>query len=205
MSVSLSSSVAHLASAHSLPLPPCLVSIHLSLLCSGVRPVYANNRVPVLQRCGGQKEPLSPGHGARDGGRGASHGGPKDGARKVIESEGGHCVPPTLTPAKGYPEERACHGFGPTRKRPLGLKTDQDDTEREEGERVSHQEKRAKISTGENFLNMPCHSYGTSIFLKSSTTPLFICLPCFSLILPLIILFPSSCVMLSPFSSLVIF
>ncbi|KAI3356391.1 hypothetical protein L3Q82_017619 [Scortum barcoo] len=111
----------------------------------GVRPAYANNRVPVLQRCGGQKEPLSPGHGARDGARGASEGGPKDGARKAIrESEGGHCVPPTLTPIKGYPEEKVNPGYGPTRKRQLCLKTEPEDTE--EGERLSHPEKRAKIS-----------------------------------------------------------
>ncbi|XP_070693877.1 BCL-6 corepressor isoform X2 [Pempheris klunzingeri] len=117
---------------------------------AGVRPVYANNRVPVLQRCGVQKEPLSPGRGVRDGGRGVCQGGLKDGARKVMrESEGGNCVPPTLTPAKGYPEEGACPGFGPGRKRSLCLKTEQEDFDREEGEQASHPEKRPKISTDE--------------------------------------------------------
>ncbi|GLD71605.1 BCL-6 corepressor isoform X1 [Lates japonicus] len=116
----------------------------------GVQPAYTNNRVPVLQRCGAQRDPLSPGQGARDGARSASQGGPKDGTKKVMrESEGGHCVPPTLTPAKGYPEENASPGFGPTRKRPLFTKAEQEDTEREEGERVSHPEKRPKISTDE--------------------------------------------------------
>ncbi|XP_068184853.1 BCL-6 corepressor isoform X2 [Antennarius striatus] len=118
----------------------------------GVRPVHTNNRVPVLQRCGGQKEPLSPGPGARDGARGASHAAMKDGARKVIrECEGGHCVPPILTPAKGYPGEKVIPGFGLSRKRPLGLKVEQEHTEREEGgERASHPEKRARISTDEH-------------------------------------------------------
>lgn len=155
MSVSLSSSVAYFVSAHPHPLflPPSPVSVRVSLLHSGVRPAYANNRVPVLQRCGGQKEPLSPGHGAR----GASEGGLKDGARKAIrESEGGHCVPPTLTPVKGYPEEKVGSGFGPTRKRQLCLKAEPEDTE--EGERLSYPEKRAKI-LGENFLNMLRHPH----------------------------------------------
>ncbi|XP_035532221.1 BCL-6 corepressor [Morone saxatilis] len=123
----------------------------------GVRPAYTNNRVPVLQRCGGQKEPSSPGHGARDGARGASQGGLKDGARKVMrECEGGHCVPPPiLTPAKGYPEEKVSPGFGPSRKRQLGSKGEQEDTEREEGERVSHPEKRSRISMDEREQDNP--------------------------------------------------
>ncbi len=123
------------------------------------------------------------------------------------ESEGGHCVPPILTPAKGYLEEKVTPGFGLTRKRPLGLKAEQEDTEREEGERVSHPEKRARISMGENFLNMPHHPHATSIFLKS--TPL---LPPPSLHLlsvhlfnSALLFFPSSCVMPSPVSSLVLF
>nr|XP_046259763.1 BCL-6 corepressor isoform X2 [Scatophagus argus] len=115
----------------------------------GVRPAYTNNRVPVLQRCGGQKEP-SQGHGARDGARNASHGGLKDGARKAMrECEGGHCVPPILTPAKGYNGEKVSPGFGPTRKRLLCPRAEQEDMEREDGERVSHPEKRARISTDE--------------------------------------------------------
>lgn len=139
----------------------------LSLLCSGVRPAYTNNRVPVLQRCGGQKEPLSTPHGARDGARGASQGGLKDGARKVMrECEGGHCVPPILTHAKGYPVEKVSPGFGPTRKRPLCPKAEQEETEGEDGERVSHPEKRARICIGKKFLN---------IFLKSLPSPSFVC------------------------------
>lgn len=150
------------------PFLPAPFSIRLSLLCSGVRPAYTNNRVPVLQRCGGQKEPLSPGHGARDGARGASQGGLKDGARKLMrECDGGHCGPPILTQTKGYPGERFGPGFGPTRKRPFCPKAEQEETEREDVERVSHPEKRARISTGENFLNMPRHTNATYIFLKS--------------------------------------
>ncbi|XP_035030950.1 BCL-6 corepressor isoform X1 [Hippoglossus stenolepis] len=107
----------------------------------GVPPAYTNNRVPVLQRCGGQREPLSLGQGA---------GGLKDGTKKFVrEHEGGHCLPPTLTPVKGYTEEKASPGFGPTRKRPLFIKTEQDDTERDEGERLFHPEKRPRICTDE--------------------------------------------------------
>ncbi|XP_071334730.1 BCL-6 corepressor isoform X1 [Trachinotus anak] len=116
----------------------------------GVRPAYTNNRVPVLQRCGAQREPLSPRQGARDGVRSASQGGLKDGTKKVMrESEGSHCLPPTLTPAKGYLEEKASPGFAPTRKRPLCIKGEQEDVERVEGERVLLPEKRPKISTDE--------------------------------------------------------
>ncbi|KAM7407135.1 hypothetical protein PAMA_003053 [Pampus argenteus] len=120
----------------------------------GVRPAYTNNRVPVLQRCGGQREPLTPGLGARDEARStscSSQGGLKDGARKVVrESEGGHCVPPTLTVAKlCHPEEVTSIGFGPTRKRLLCPKVEQEDAEQEEGERLSHPEKRARIATDE--------------------------------------------------------
>ncbi|XP_041663758.1 BCL-6 corepressor isoform X2 [Cheilinus undulatus] len=112
----------------------------------GVRSTFSNNRVPVLQRCGGQKEPLSPGHGARDGRRDANPGMLKDGARKgVRECEGGHFLPPTLTPSKGYHEEKVSPGF---RKRTL--KSEQDDSEREEEERLSYPEKKAKISTDEH-------------------------------------------------------
>lgn len=87
-------------------------------------------------------------------------------------------MPPVLTPAKGYPEEKVIPGFGPTRKRPLGLKTEPEDTERDEGDRVFHPEKRARISTGENFLNMPRHPHAASIFLKPPLAPLFICFQC---------------------------
>lgn len=124
-----------------------------SLLCSGVRPAYTNNRVPVLQRCGGQREPLSHPHEAQDGARGLGQGGLKDGVRKGMkECEEGLCMPPTLTPSKGFPDERTSPGFGVTRKRPLGLKAEDEDTEME-GERVIHLEKRAKLCTGENFTN----------------------------------------------------
>lgn len=178
----LSSSVAYFASGRSRHLPPCSVFILLSLLSSGVRPAYTNNRVPVLQRCGVQREPLSQGQLARDGVRSESQGALKDGTRKgTRESEGGHCVPPSLTPAKGYPEEKGSSDFGSTRKRPLGPMTEQEDMEREEGGRVSHPEKRAKISGGENF----------------------ICFLCIRLILPTP--FPSSCLMLNPASALVVF
>lgn len=157
VAVLLSSCVAHCASGRSCRLPPCSVFIRLSLLSSGVRPAYTNNRVPVLQRCGVQREPLSQGQGARDGVQSGGQGALKDGTRKgTRESEGGHCVPPTLTPAKGYPEEKVSSGgFGLTRKRPFGLKAEQEDMEREEGERLSHPEKRAKISAGESFINTP--------------------------------------------------
>uniref|UniRef100_A0A3B4YPV4 BCL6 corepressor n=1 Tax=Seriola lalandi dorsalis TaxID=1841481 RepID=A0A3B4YPV4_SERLL len=77
-------------------------------------------------------------HTTRQGereGESASQGGLKDGTKKVLrESEGGHCLPPILTP-------------------------------REEGERVSHPEKRPKISTGENF------SYISHTLPYSSNTP----------------------------------
>ncbi|XP_074550563.1 BCL-6 corepressor isoform X2 [Halichoeres trimaculatus] len=119
----------------------------------GVRTTFPTNRVPVLQKCVGLKEPLSLGPGARDGARGAGQLVHKDGSRKgTRESEGGHCVPPTLTPVKGYPEEKVNHGDGPNRKRPL--KSEQDDTEGEEEERLSHPEKRAK--TAPDGREQPC-------------------------------------------------
>lgn len=61
-------------------------------------------------------------------------------------------MPPTLTPSKEFLEEKVGLGFGAARKRPL-IKEEQDDSE--EGER----EKRAKLSTGENFRNVPSHSH----------------------------------------------
>ncbi|XP_017265759.1 BCL-6 corepressor isoform X2 [Kryptolebias marmoratus] len=103
----------------------------------GVRPAYTNNRVPVLQRCGAQREPLSPAHGAQDG------------ARKAMrESEDTLCMPPTLTPSKGFLEEKVNPGFVATRKRPLIIKAEQEDAQ--DGERASHPEKRAKLSTDEH-------------------------------------------------------
>ncbi|KAM6934143.1 LOW QUALITY PROTEIN: BCL-6 corepressor [Xenentodon cancila] len=113
----------------------------------GVRPEYTNNRVPVLQRCGAQREPASPGHGANDGARCVGQGGLKDGARKPMRgSEDGLCLTPTLTPSRGFLEDKGNPGFGPARKRPL-LKAEQEDTE--EGERVSHPEKRSRLSLDE--------------------------------------------------------
>ncbi|KAM3836008.1 BCL-6 corepressor-like, partial [Diretmus argenteus] len=124
----------------------------------GVRPAYGNNRVPVLQRCGGQREPLSSGQGAGDGARNVGQGGLRDGARKVVrEAEGGHCAPPTLALAIGHLQEKAGSGSGPTRKRPLVPKPaeeEEEEEDREEGDRVSHPEKRAKIYTDER--EQPC-------------------------------------------------
>ncbi|KAL6101149.1 bcor [Pungitius sinensis] len=114
----------------------------------GVRPVYGN-RVPVLQRCGGSSEPMSPGHGAGQAGL-------TDGARQVKrEPDRGNCFPPTLTPARGYAEERDSPVFGANRKRQLGFKAEQEDAEWEEGDRVSHPEKRAKLSTDEREQGSP--------------------------------------------------
>ncbi|XP_014911995.1 BCL-6 corepressor isoform X1 [Poecilia latipinna] len=98
----------------------------------GVRPLYANNRVPVLQRCVAPRDLVSPGHLAQDGARKAA----------TRESEEGLCMPPTLTPSKEFLEEKVGLGFGAARKRPL-IKEEQDDSE--DGER----EKRAKLSTDE--------------------------------------------------------
>lgn len=92
------------------------------------------------------------------------------------ECDGGPCGPPILTQTKGYPGERVGPGFGPTRKRPLCPKAEQEETEREDVERVSLPEKRARISTGENFLNMPRHPNATYIFLKSPHPPALFCL-----------------------------
>ncbi|XP_058510844.1 BCL-6 corepressor isoform X1 [Solea solea] len=116
----------------------------------GVRPAYTNNRVPVLQRCGGQREPLSPGQGARDGAKSVCHSGLQDGTKRLMrESEGGHCLPPTLSPVKGFTEEKDSHGFGPTRKRPLFTQAEQENMEREERDRGFLLEKRPKICTDE--------------------------------------------------------
>ncbi|KAM9342767.1 BCL-6 corepressor [Pholidichthys leucotaenia] len=116
----------------------------------GVQPAYTNNRVPVLQRCVGQREPLSPGHGSQNGARSASQGTLKDGVRKATkELEEGHCVPPTLTPSKGYSEEKASPGFGASRKRPVGPKVEEEDLGREDMDRVSHPEKRARLCADE--------------------------------------------------------
>ncbi|MEQ2254315.1 hypothetical protein ILYODFUR_002498 [Ilyodon furcidens] len=95
----------------------------------GVRQLYTNNRVPVLQRCVAPRDHVSLGHQGQDGARRAA----------MIESEEGLCMPPTLTPSKEFLEEKVSPGFGAARKRPL-VKEEQEDAE--EGER----EKRAKLS-----------------------------------------------------------
>lgn len=107
---------------------------------------------------------MSPGHLAQDGARKAA----------TRESEEGLCMPPTLTPSKEFLEEKVGLGFGAARKRPL-IKEEQDDSE--EGER----EKRAKLSTGENFRNVPPHSH--------FHLPLLFCLFAATLILQALFLF----------------
>ncbi|XP_030199342.1 BCL-6 corepressor isoform X1 [Gadus morhua] len=113
----------------------------------GVRPAYGNNRVPVLQRCGGAlREPLLGGQG------------PADGARKgAREADIGHGVPPTLAPANGHLVERgAPPGVGPARKRPLCPEAGEQRPQEAEGEargerdRTSHPEKRAKLCTDDH-------------------------------------------------------
>ncbi|CAB1347325.1 unnamed protein product [Coregonus sp. 'balchen'] len=71
----------------------------------GGRQDYGNNRVPVLQRCGGQRESLYPGQEAWEGAR--------DGAR---EGEGWRCSPPVLAPADGHPQEKGVQGMVAIRK-----------------------------------------------------------------------------------------
>uniref|UniRef100_A0A3P8VFC5 BCL6 corepressor n=1 Tax=Cynoglossus semilaevis TaxID=244447 RepID=A0A3P8VFC5_CYNSE len=115
----------------------------------GVRPVFTNNRVPVLQRCGGQREALSPVQGPLDGSRTTSHGGLKDGVKRPgKESDGGHCMPPILTPVKPYADEKSTPGFGPLRKR-SNVKAEPEIAEKEEAERSFHPEKRPKICMDE--------------------------------------------------------
>lgn len=117
---------------------------------------------------------MSHGHEAQDGARGAVQAGLRDGVRKAMkEPEEGHCVPPTLLPSKGFTEERTSPGFGAARKRPLGPKAEED--AEMEGERVIHSEKRAKLCTGENFVNMTRHpraSPVTQIASRSALHPL---------------------------------
>lgn len=126
------------------------MSILFLLLCPGLRALFTNNRVPVLQRCGSLKETLSLGHGARS----TSQGGLKDGARKVKECEGGQCVPSILVQTKGYHGEKVISSFEASRKRLLDP-LEQEDTERDDRERVSHPEKRARISAGEKHVISP--------------------------------------------------
>ncbi|XP_036830951.1 BCL-6 corepressor isoform X1 [Oncorhynchus mykiss] len=71
----------------------------------GGRKVYGSNRVPVLQRCGGQRESLSQGQEAWEGAR--------DGARV---GEGGRRSPPILAMADGHPKEKGGQNTVPTSK-----------------------------------------------------------------------------------------
>lgn len=106
--------------------------------------MFTNNRVPVLQRCGSLKETLSLGHGARS----TSQGGLKDGARKVKECDGGQCVPSVLAQTK------VISSFEASRKRLLDP-LEQEESGRDDRERVSHPEKRARISAGEKNVTSP--------------------------------------------------
>eukprot|EP00063_Salmo_salar_P045582 XP_014020417.1 PREDICTED: BCL-6 corepressor-like isoform X2 [Salmo salar] len=87
----------------------------------GGRQDYGNNRVPVLQRCGGQRESLYPGQEAWEGAR--------DGAR---EGEGWRCSPPVLALADRHPQEKGGQGMVPIRKHTHSLQKGE-----EEGEKCS--------------------------------------------------------------------
>eukprot|EP00063_Salmo_salar_P054911 XP_014029746.1 PREDICTED: BCL-6 corepressor-like isoform X4 [Salmo salar] len=96
----------------------------------GGRKVYGN-RVPVLQRCGGQRESLSPGQEAWEGAR--------DGARV---GEGGRRSPPILALAEGHPKEKGGQNTVPTSKCTHCL---QEKDEEEAGEK--RVEKKARITS----------------------------------------------------------
>ncbi|XP_061647533.1 BCL-6 corepressor isoform X3 [Phyllopteryx taeniolatus] len=101
----------------------------------GVLLTYPNNCVPVLQRCGAQREPASLSDSARWLGP---------------DSEG---VPPALAAAESEsPEEALCHDFGAGRKRLRVLKVEQD-SEQEEEERMFQPQKRARMSADEHEQN----------------------------------------------------
>ena len=137
------------------PFHSCLVSILWLPLCSVLRAAFTNNRVPVLQRCGSLKETLSQGHVARSAGQG----GPKDGARKVKECEGGQCLPSILAQTKGYHGEKVISSFEASRKRLLSP-LEQEETARDDRERVSQPEKRARICAGEShFIFFPLNLF----------------------------------------------
>ncbi|KAM9484441.1 BCL-6 corepressor-like [Salvelinus alpinus] len=87
----------------------------------GGRQDYGNNRVPVLQRCGGHRESLYPGQEAWEGDR--------DGAR---EGEGWRCSPPVLALADRHPQEKGGQGMVPIRKH-----THSPQKGEEEGEKTS--------------------------------------------------------------------
>ncbi|XP_023806262.1 BCL-6 corepressor isoform X2 [Oryzias latipes] len=107
----------------------------------GVRPTY-NNRVPVLQRCGGQREALPP--SPKDGAQNCSLHGAKRPLRESEEAPGGT---PTSTSSKGLCDEKTCDSFGAARKRPH-IKAEPEETDEEE--QASHPEKRARICTDEH-------------------------------------------------------
>ncbi|XP_061143579.1 BCL-6 corepressor isoform X1 [Syngnathus typhle] len=94
----------------------------------GVLLAYPNNRVPVLQRCGTQRESASLSDSAR---------------RLGLESEGGH---PALA-ARESTEEALGHDFGAGGKRVLKV---EQDSEQEEEERMFHPQKRARMSADEH-------------------------------------------------------
>lgn len=104
---------------------------HLSPACSGVRPLYTNNRVPVLQRC--PKEPLSPNRF-------------KEAARRCPDREcegaAGHGGGQYLTP-RGVPGEKERPGG---RKRQSTFASEDEDDQKD---KMLHAEKRARIAAGE--------------------------------------------------------
>lgn len=88
------------------------------------------------------------------------------------ESEDALCMPPTLTPSKGFLEEKVGPGFGPARKRPLIVRAEQEDSQ--DGDRASHLEKRVKLSAGENLINKlphpslpPCAENHSLLFISA--------------------------------------
>lgn len=123
-----------------LPPPLCLSSFHPfhhnPLPGSGVRPPYTN-RVPVLQRCVGQREALPP--SPKDGAQNCSLHGAKRPLRESEEAPGG-----TPTSTSSLCDDA---GFGATRKR-LHIKAEPEETEEEE--QAFHPEKRARLCIGED-------------------------------------------------------
>lgn len=126
------------------PLPP--PPPRLSPARSGVRPLYTNNRVPVLQRC--PKEPPSPSRFKE-----ATRRGPDRECEGAAAPGGGHCLTP-----RAVPGEKERPGG---RKRPPTSASEQQEEEEEERDRASHAEKRARIAAGEY------HCYSHSFQLKA--------------------------------------
>ncbi|XP_024141882.1 BCL-6 corepressor isoform X1 [Oryzias melastigma] len=102
----------------------------------GVRPPYTN-RVPVLQRCVGQREALPP--SPKDGAQNCSLHGAKRPLRESEEAPGG-----TPTSTSSLCDDA---GFGATRKR-LHIKAEPEETEEEE--QAFHPEKRARLCIDEH-------------------------------------------------------